>query len=138
MPGRGSEFAETGPPEPVIIDKVRLLGSFGGQVMIEWSLNAIPEGWWIEAFAGAPAKRRGTPEFVMGGNGSPRICAEGTIRWSVPHADLRGAAAFVLESVVYANSRLGARRDRQGVQHREASRAVDRPGRPGQITTRIP
>ena len=90
---------------PVLISKVRLVGSLGGLVTVEWVLVAGPDRAWIEAFGRSPAKRRGTPAFVTGGCGQPRVHEGSTIRWSVPHEDLSGAAAYVLESVVYANSR---------------------------------
>ncbi len=106
MPGPDSDSTTASPLAPVSIRKVRLLGAFGGQVTIEWELTAPPDPGWIEAFASAPVEKRGSSEWVMGGSGEPLVYPEGTVRWSVPHADLRGAAAFVLESVVYANSRL--------------------------------
>jgi hypothetical protein len=74
--------------------------------MIEWELTVRPDAHWIEAFASAPMAKRGSSGWAIGGSGQPLVYPEGTIRWSVPHADLRGAAAFILESVVYANSRL--------------------------------
>jgi hypothetical protein len=106
MPGPESDRADASSLDPVSIRKVRLLGAFGGQVMIERELTVPPDARWIEAFTSAPTEKRGSPEWVIGGTGQPLVYPEGTIRWSVPHADLRGAAAFVLESVVYANSRL--------------------------------
>ena len=90
---------------PVLISKIRLVGSLGGLVTVEWVLVAGPDRAWTEAFERSPAKRRGTPTFVGGGCGRPLVHDGGTIRWSDPHEDLSGAAAYVLESVVYANSR---------------------------------
>jgi hypothetical protein len=106
MSGPDNEGADLSRPDAVSVSKVRLLGAFGGQVMIEWELTVPPDPRWIEAFTRAPTEKRGSSEWVMGSGGEPLVYPEGTIRWSVPHADLRGAAAFVLESVVYANSRL--------------------------------
>lgn len=90
----------------VSIDKVRLVGAVGGHVIIEWVLTDSPGRAWIAAFDDARPKRRGTPVFLLGGTGSPKVRDDGTIRWSVPHSDLGAAASFVLESLVYANSRL--------------------------------
>lgn len=109
MPGVENSGIDRSSPEPVTIDRVRLLGSFGGRVMIEWTLSGEPGARWAGAFAGSPSKRRGSPEFVTDSSG-PEVVPEGSIRWSVPHADLRGAAAFVLESVLYANAAV-TRRD---------------------------
>jgi hypothetical protein len=114
-PDTDGQSADASSLAPVSIRKVRLLGAFGGQVMVEWELTIPPDAHWIEAFTSAPAEKRGSSEWVIGGSGEPLIYPEGTIRWSVPHADLRGAAAFVLESVVYANSMLK--------QHDEATRS---------------
>jgi hypothetical protein len=101
-----------GPPhDPVSIGKVRLLGSFGGQIMIEWTLSTPVDDWWIEAFSRAPVRARGSEGFVAGGSGTPTVLPEGVIRWSVPHVDLRNAAVFVLQSVAFANQVM---RDRWG------------------------
>lgn len=103
MPGV-EHGGDDGPsPEAVTIERVRLLGSFRGRVMVEWSLSTEPGSRWAGAFAGSPSKRRGSPEFVTD-RGGPEVVPEGLIRWSVPHGDLRGAAAFVLESVIHANA----------------------------------
>jgi hypothetical protein len=88
------------------IAKVRLLGSFGGQIWIEWTLTIPVDDWWIAAFDRSPAQKRGSVAFVVGGTGDPVVCPEGTIRWNVPHADLTNAVAFVLQSVTFANAAL--------------------------------
>ena len=92
----------------VSIEKVRLVGAIGGHIIIEWVLTTSPGTEWIDAFDSARPKRRGTPIFLLGGSGSPKVREGGTIRWSVPHSDIGAAASFVLESLVYANSRLEA------------------------------
>lgn len=89
---------------PVLIEKVRLVGAIGGHIIIEWVLTAPPDRVWVDAFDSARPTRRGTPVFLLGGTGSPKVRDDGTIRWSVPQADIGAAASFVMESVVYANS----------------------------------
>jgi hypothetical protein len=89
----------------VSIEKVRLVGAVGGHVIIEWVLSAMPDSAWISAFDSARPNRRGTIVFLLGGSGNPKVREDGTIRWSVPHSDVGAAASFVLESLVYANSR---------------------------------
>ncbi len=86
--------------DQVSIGKVRLVGSFGGQITIEWTLSTAVDDWWITAFTRSPAQRRGS----IGGSGEPVVQPEGSIRWSVLHADLANAVAFVLQSVAFANS----------------------------------
>jgi hypothetical protein len=104
-----------GPGTPVLISKVRLVGSLGGLVTMEWVLVTAPDRAWADAFERSPAKRRGSPAFVSGGCGQPLVHEGAAIRWSVPYEDLNGAAAYVLESVVYANSRTRPEAARSGV-----------------------
>jgi hypothetical protein len=92
------------PRGPVTVTKVRLLGAVGGYVIIEWVLSSPPGPAWSAAFSRAEPTGKGATVILLGGSGSPKVRADGTIRWSVPHADISGAVSFVLESVLYANS----------------------------------
>lgn len=114
------------PMGPVSIVKVRLVGAIGGHIIVEWVLTTPPDGVWIDAFDRARPTRRGTPVFLLGGSGSPKVRDDGTIRWSVPHSDLGAAASFVMESVVSANA---ARADwaHAGAVHAGPTRAGSRP-----------
>ncbi len=105
--------------DQVSIGKVRLVGSFGGQITIEWTLSTPVDDWWITAFTRSPALRRGT----VGAGGEPVVQPEGAIRWSVLHADLANAVAFVLQSVAFANS----------VMHERWGRSAPTPGAVGRV-----
>jgi len=102
----GRSDTEKDLPHPVSIEKVRLVGAIGGQIIMEWVLSPVPHPRWTAAFRVARPRRRGTPVFHLGGSSEPRVLDGGVIRWTVPNSDLKGAVSFVTESVALANAQV--------------------------------
>ena len=66
-----------------------------------WSLNRRPTSDWAREFHDAAVQRSGSPDFVT--MPSPDIRTGGTIHWTVPAADLKGAVQYVKMCVEAAN-----------------------------------
>jgi hypothetical protein len=108
MPDTRENGAQGSTPDPILINKVRLIGSVRSLVIVEWVLINAPDSGWIELFNTSPLKHRGSPGFVSGACGKPTVGDGPLIHWSVPHADLNNAASYVFSSVVFANARRAA------------------------------
>jgi hypothetical protein len=89
------------PWEPIAITSKDAVDVEGDQVRVVWSLNVRPNSDWAREFRGTTVDRRGSTDFVR--MPSPDIRLGGTIHWTVPSADLRGAVEYVRACVEAAN-----------------------------------
>jgi len=87
--------------EPIGITSKDAVDVEGDQVRVVWSLTRRPDIDWAREFRGARAERHGSPEFVE--LPEPDVRLAGTIFWTVPAADLRGAVEYVRNCVEMAN-----------------------------------
>lgn len=87
--------------EPIAITSKDAVDVEGDEVRVVWSLNRRPTSDWAREFRSATVQRIGSPDFVD--MPAPDIRSGGTIHWTVPAADLRGAVQYVRASVDGAN-----------------------------------
>ncbi len=89
------------PSEPIAITSKDAVDVEGDEVQVVWSLNRRPTSDWAREFRSATVARDGSPGFVN--MPAPDIRSAGTIHWTVPAADLRGAVQYVKACVEAAN-----------------------------------
>ena len=89
------------PWEPIAITSKNAVDVEGDEVRVVWSLNRRPTSDWAREFRGAAVQRVGSPDFMS--MPSPDIRSGGSIHWTVPAADLRGAVQYVRACVDVAN-----------------------------------
>jgi len=89
------------PWEPIGITSKNAIDVEGDGVRVVWSLNRRPTSDWAREFRSAAVQRSGSPDFVN--MPSPDIRSGGTVHWTVPAADLRGAVQYVRACVEAAN-----------------------------------
>ena len=87
--------------EPIGITSKDAVDVEGDQVRVVWSLSRRPDIDWAREFRGASAERHGSPEFLE--LPEPDVRLAGTISWTVPASDLRGAVEYVRGCVERAN-----------------------------------
>jgi hypothetical protein len=87
--------------EPIAITSKDAVDVEGDEVRVVWSLTRRPTSDWAREFRSATVERSGSPGFVD--MPSPDIRTGGTIHWTVPAADLRGAVQYVKACVATAN-----------------------------------
>jgi hypothetical protein len=112
------------PWEPIAITSKNAVDVEGDEVEVVWSLNRRPTSDWAREFRGATVQRSGSPDFVD--LPSPDIRGGGTVHWTVPAADLRGAVQYVKACVEAANEgyrQLLVRRDEERRRRDEEERA---------------
>jgi hypothetical protein len=112
------------PWEPIAITSKNAVDVEGDEVQVVWSLNRRPTSDWAREFRGATVQRSGSPDFVD--MPSPDIRSGGTVHWTVPAADLRGAVQYVKACVESANEgyrQLLVRRDEERLRRDEEERA---------------
>ncbi len=112
------------PWEPIAITSKNAVDVEGDGVQVVWSLNRRPTSDWAREFRGTAVHRSGSPDFVD--MPSPDIRIGGTIHWTVPAADLRGAVQYVKDCVEAANEgyrHLLMRRDEERRRRDEEERA---------------
>ncbi len=90
------------PWEPVTITSKDAVDVDGDQVQVVWSLNKRPSSDWAREFRDTAAPRHGSPAFLA--TPDPDVRLGGTIHWTVPAADLRGAVEHVRMCVDGANA----------------------------------
>ena len=81
---------------------------------VVWSLNRRPPSDWAREFRNATVHSSGSP--TSSNMPSPDIRSGGTVHWTVPAADLRGAVQYVQACVDAANEgyrQLLVRRDEE-------------------------
>ena len=101
--------------EPIAITSKNAVDVEGDEVEVVWSLNRRPTSDWAREFRNATVQRSGSPDFVD--MPSPDIRSGGTVHWTVPAADLRGAVQYVKACVDAANEGY-----RQVLVHRDEER----------------
>ena len=89
------------PWEPIAITSKDAVDVEGDEVRVVWTLNRRPNSDWAREFRSATVRRTGSPNFPD--MPSPDIRTGGTVHWTVPAADLRGAVQYVKECVTAAN-----------------------------------
>ena len=89
------------PWEPIAITSKDAVDVEGDQVRVVWSLTRRPTSDWAREFRTCSTQRSGSPDFVH--MPSPDVRLGGTIHWTVPAADLRGAVVYVRACVDEAN-----------------------------------
>lgn len=89
------------PWEPIAITSKDAVDVEGDGVRVVWTLSRRPTSDWAREFRSATVPRSGSPDFVD--MPSPDIRTGGTIHWTVPAADLRGAVQYVKTCVEAAN-----------------------------------
>jgi hypothetical protein len=112
------------PWEPIAITSKNAVDVEGDEVQVVWSLNRRPTSDWAREFRGATVQRSGSSGFVD--MPSPDIRSGGTVHWTVPAADLRGAVQYVRACVEAANEgyqQLLLRRDEERRRRDEEERA---------------
>jgi hypothetical protein len=112
------------PWEPIAITSKDAVDVEGDGVRVVWSLNRRPPSDWAREFRSATVHRDGSADFVS--MPSPDIRSGGTIHWTVPAADLRGAVQYVRACVETANDgyrQLLVRRDEERRRRDEEERA---------------
>ncbi len=112
------------PWEPIAITSKDAVDVEGDEVQVVWSLNRRPTSDWAREFRSAAVPRTGSPHFVD--MPSPDIRSGGTIHWTVPAADLRGAVQYVKTCVEAANEgyhRLLVHREQEHRRREEEERA---------------
>lgn len=115
------------PWEPIAITSKNAVDVEGDGVRVVWSLNRRPPSDWAREFRSSTVQRSGSPGFVD--MPSPDIRSGGTIHWTVPAADLRGAVQYVRDCVDAANEgyrQLLVRRDEERRRRDEEERAKAR------------
>jgi hypothetical protein len=90
------------PWEPIAITSKDAVDVEGDAVRVVWSLSRRPTSDWAREFRGVDVARSGSSEFVS--MPAPDIRSGGSIHWTVPAADLRGAVAYVKTCVEAANA----------------------------------
>ncbi|MGA2521864.1 MAG: hypothetical protein ABSG81_13735 [Acidimicrobiales bacterium] len=108
------------PWEPVTITRKDAVDVDGDQVEVVWSLSKRPSSDWAREFRDAVATRHGSSQFP--GTPEPDVRLGGTIYWTVPAADLRGAVEHVKACVDGANA---AERDLVARREEEIRRRVE-------------
>jgi len=103
------------PWEPIAITSKDAVDLEGDQVRVVWSLNKRPTSDWAREFRACRAPRQGSADFVR--MPSPDVRLGGSIHWTVPAVDLRGAVEYVKACVDEANAAY-----REVLVHREADR----------------
>jgi hypothetical protein len=101
--------------EPIAITSKDAVDVEGDQVRVVWSLSRRPDIDWAREFRGASSVRAGTQEFLD--VPEPDVRLAGTISWTVPAVDLRGAVQYVRACVEHANDAY-----REVLAHREEER----------------
>ena len=112
------------PWEPIAITSKEAVDVEGDAVRVVWSLSRRPPSDWAREFRGAAVQRFGSSEFVD--MPSPDIRTGGSVHWTVPAADLRGAVEYVKACVEAANEgyrRALARREEERRRRDEEERA---------------
>jgi hypothetical protein len=112
------------PWEPIAITSKDAVDVEGDGVRVVWSLTRRPPSDWAREFRSATVHRDGSADFVS--MPSPDIRIGGTIQWTVPAADLRGAVQYVRACVEAANEgyyQLLLRRDEERRRRDEEDRA---------------
>jgi hypothetical protein len=89
------------PWEPIAITSKEAVDVEGDQVRVVWSLTKRPSSDWAREFRASEVARQGSAEFL--GLPSPDVRLGGSIVWTVPTADLRGAVEHVKACVDAAN-----------------------------------
>ena len=89
------------PWEPIGITSKDAVDVEGEQVRVVWSLSRRPDIDWAREFRGASSLRSGSQEFLD--LPEPDVRLAGTISWTVPAGDLRGAVQYVKACVEHAN-----------------------------------
>jgi len=89
------------PWEPIAITSKNAVDVEGDEVRVVWSLNRRPTSDWAREFRAAAVQQVGSPDFMS--MPSPDIRSGGSIHWTVPAADLRGAVQYVRACVDAAN-----------------------------------
>src|SRR5271169_6623648 len=90
------------PWEPIDITSKNAVDLEGDLVRVVWSLNKRPTSDWAREFRTCRAQRSGSTDFVR--MPSPDVRLGGTIHWTVPAADLRGAVEYVKACVAESNA----------------------------------
>jgi len=112
------------PWEPIAITSKDAVDVEGDAVRVVWSLNRRPTSDWAREFRSVDVARTGSSEFVT--MPAPDIRSGGSIHWTVPAADLRGAVQYVKASVEAANAgyrQLLVRREEEHKRRAEEERA---------------
>jgi hypothetical protein len=112
------------PWEPIAITSKDAVDVERDAVRVVWTLSRRPTSDWAREFRSVTVARTGSPDFVE--MPSPDIRSGGTIQWTVPAADLRGAVQYVKACVEAANEghrRLLIRREEERRQREEEERA---------------
>lgn len=112
------------PWEPIAITSKDAVDVEGDAVRVVWSLNRRPTSDWAREFRNTTVARSGSPDFVN--MPSPDIRSGGTVHWTVPAADLRGAVQYVRACVDAANEghrQLLLRRDEERRRRAEEEQA---------------
>jgi hypothetical protein len=112
------------PWEPIAITNKHALDVEGDAVRVVWSLNRRPTSDWAREFRSVAVQRSGSQDFMDAP--APDIRTGGTIHWTVPAADLRGAVQYVKACVEAANEghrQLLVRRDEERRRREEEQRA---------------
>jgi hypothetical protein len=110
--------------EPIAITSKDAVDVEGDEVRVVWSLSRRPASDWAREFRSAAVQRSGSPSFVD--MPSPDIRTGGTVHWTVPAADLRGAVEYVKACVEAANEgyrQLLLRREEERRRRAEEERA---------------
>jgi hypothetical protein len=87
--------------EPIAITSKDAVDVEGDQVRVVWSLSRRPDSDWAREFRSASVSRSGSQDFVD--MPAPDVRVGGTIYWTVPAEDLRGAVSYVKACVDRAN-----------------------------------
>ncbi len=90
------------PWEPIDITSKNAVDLEGDLVQVVWSLSTRPTSDWAREFRSCRAPRIGSLDFLR--MPSPDVRLGGTIHWTVPAADLKGAVAHVRACVDEANT----------------------------------
>ena len=112
------------PWEPIAITSKDAVDVEGDAVRVVWSLNRRPSSDWAREFRNSTVARSDSPDFVN--MPSPDIRSGGTVYWTVPAADLRGAVQYVKACVDAANEgyrQLLVRRDEERRRRAEEEQA---------------
>jgi hypothetical protein len=104
------------PWEPIAITSKDAVDVEGDAVRVVWSLSRRPTSDWAREFRSVEVARSGSPEFVN--MPAPDIRSGGSIHWTVPAADLRGAVQYVKACVEAANAGYGRLLIRREEEHR--------------------
>jgi hypothetical protein len=101
-----------------------VIDSKGNVIVLEWTLNRVPDTEWVQFLVSSGVGKSGSAEFIAS---EPRLVHD-RVRITVPDRDLEAAVTYVEESIRAANQKFNTQvmtRRRREAAEREAQEAAN-------------